>query len=49
MNIFYLTSIDVSKFNTKNVNDISFMLSDRKSLSSINLVNFVAQNVIDIS
>ncbi len=35
-----LTSLNLSYFNTNNVNDMSYMLSWCSSLSSLNLTNF---------
>jgi len=47
--IFYecnkLLSIDLSNFNTKNINDISWMFYNCSSLTSLNLSNFNTNNV----
>ena len=44
-----LISIDLSKFNTEDVTNMSCMLSECKSLININLSNLNTQNVQDIS
>ena len=44
-----LQSIDLSSFNTTNVNDMSFMFSECSSLISINLSSFNTTNVKNMS
>ena len=43
-----LKSINLSNFNTQNVNNMAYMLYDCKSTNYINLSNFIAQKVINI-
>ena len=45
MFISSLTNIDLSNFNTNNVNDMSSMFEGCSSLTNINLSNFNTQNV----
>ena len=45
----YLTSIDLSNFNTENVYDMSYLFNQCGSLTSLNLSNFNTQNVTDMS
>ena len=47
-NCSYLTKIDLSIFNTKNVTDMGFMFYDCFSLTEINLTNFNTKNVTDM-
>ena len=43
-----LINLDLSNFNTQNVNDMSFMFSFCNSLISLDLSNFNTQNVTDM-
>ena len=43
-----LTSLDVSKFNTSKVTDMSYMFSECKSLTSLDVSNFNTSNVTDM-
>ena len=45
----YLTSINLSNFNTENVYDMSYLFNQCGSLTSLNLSNFNTQNVTDMS
>ena len=45
----YLTSIDLSNFNTENVYDMSYLFNQCGSLTSLNLSNFNTKNVTDMS
>ena len=45
----YLTSCDLSNFNTENVNDMSYLFNQCGSLTSLNLSNFNTKNVSDMS
>ena len=45
---FYLTSIDLSKFDTRNVTNMSFMFSGCSKLTSIDLSGFDTSNVTDM-
>ena len=44
-----LTSLDLSNFNTNNVETMSDMFSNCSSLTSLNLSNFNTNNVKDMS
>ena len=44
-----LTSLNLSNFNTNNVQDMSFMFNKCSSLTSLNLSNFNTNNVQDMS
>ena len=44
-----LTSLNLSNFNTNNVNNMSYMFSGCSSLISLNLSNFNTNNVEDMS
>ena len=44
-----LTSLNLSNFNTNNVNNMSYMFYDCSSLTSLNLSNFNTNNVKDMS
>ena len=43
-----LTSLNLSNFNTNNVNNMSHMFSNCSSLTSLNLSNFNTNNVTDM-
>ena len=43
-----LSSLDLSKFNTKSVTDMKYILYNCYSLLSLDLSNFNTQNVIDM-
>ena len=43
-----LTSLNLSNFNTNNVNNMSYMFSFCSSLTSLNLSNFNTNNVKDM-
>ena len=45
----YLTNINLSNFNTENVNDMSYMFYRCRLLTNINLSNFNTQNVKNMS
>ena len=47
--MFFFKSINLSSFNTNNVNNMSYMFSDCSSLKSINLSSFNTNNVTDMS
>ena len=44
-----LTSLNLSNFNTNNVNNMSFMFAGCSSLTSLNLSNFNTNNVNNMS
>ena len=44
-NCFSLTSLNLSNFNTNNVNNMKYMFYDCSSLTSLNLSNFNTNNV----
>ena len=44
-----LTSLDLSNFNTDNVNNMSYMFNNCSSLATLNLSNFNTNNVKDMS
>ena len=44
----YLTSIDLSNFNTENVNYMSYLFNQCGSFTRLNLSNFNTQNVTDM-
>ena len=44
-----LTNIDLSNFNTQNVNNMSYMFSRCYSLTNIDLSNFNTQNVTNMN
>ena len=43
---YSLTSLNLSNFNTKNVQNMSYMFNECSSLTSLNLSNFNTNNVI---
>ena len=45
LSLFFLTSLDLSNFNTNKVKDKIYILFDCSSLKSLNLSNFSANNV----
>ena len=45
----YLTTLDVSNFNTSNVTDMSYMFENCSKLTSLDLSNFNTSNVTNIS
>ena len=45
----YITKVDFSKFNTKNITDMSYMFSNCYSLTNVDFSNFNTQNVTDMS
>ena len=47
--MFFIKELNLSKFNTINVNKIWEMLYDCKSLKELNLSNFKTDNVTDMS
>ena len=44
----YLTNLNLSNFNTQNVNNMYKMFYDCKSLTNLNLSNFNTQDVTDM-
>ena len=44
-----LISIDLSKFNTQNINNMSYMFSGCNSLTNIDLSKFNTQNINNMS
>ena len=48
-NCYYLTSLDLSNFNTNNVKDMSFLFNKCTHLTSLNLSNFNTKNVNNMS
>ena len=44
-----LINLNLSNFNTQNVNNMSYMFSDCNSLTNLNLSNFNTQNVTDMA
>ena len=44
-----LTSLNLSNFNTNNVNNMSYMFCDYSKLTSLNLSNFNINNVNNVN
>ncbi len=48
-NCYLLTSIDISKFDTKNVDNMNYMFSECRSLTSLNLRTLTTSNVKEMN
>ena len=48
-NCISLTLLNLSNFNTQNVNNMTYMFSNCNSLTSLNLSNFNTQSVTNMS